>query len=199
MFRPLTEGLWCTTLTLTVPTLTQHHQMTITTSFPSRVFRRNPCSLPVSGGSVFLFGPARGTTPFFLGSEDGVSARSRGAVWTAFGPAATSISRTVLRTTGSQSNSCSTKSRSTSCSAGVRVLVFSVTLRRHMRPSSSLCSCWTCRGHPSLDWHERLCTGTATPSAPRGRGRPRPASPPGLDFSSFSTLLGLIQKWILTF
>ena len=32
-----------------------------------------------------------------------------------------------------------------SCSAGVRVSVFSVTLRLHRKPSSSLCSCWTRR------------------------------------------------------
>ena len=38
MSQPLTEGLGCATLTSTVPTLTQ----------------RNPCSLPVSGGSAFL-------------------------------------------------------------------------------------------------------------------------------------------------
>ena len=74
-----------------------------------------------------------------------------------------------LRITGSQGNSCSTRSPSNSpsgsgvalcsslsrlisCSAGVRVFVFSVTLRRHRKPSSSLCSCWTCRtgdGRPS--------------------------------------------------
>ena len=57
MSQPLTEGLGCTTLTSTVLTLTQHFlttMTTMTTPSPSRVFRRNPCCLPVSGGSVFL-------------------------------------------------------------------------------------------------------------------------------------------------
>ena len=109
----------------------------------------------------FVCGPVRGAAPS-SGSEDGVFAWSRVAVGQSRGPAATSIPRTVLRITGSQGNSCSTKSpwkslsgsgvaccsslsRLISCSAGVRVLVFSVTLRRHSKPSSSLCSCWTCR------------------------------------------------------
>ena len=86
-----------------------------------------------------------------------------------------SPSRTVLRITGSQGNSCSTRSpqrplfgsgvgrcsslsRPISCSAGVRVSVFSVTLRRHRKPSSSLCSCWTCR------------TGDGPPERLRGLG-----------------------------
>ena len=53
MSQPLTGGLGCTTLASTAPTKAQHYQMTMTTSSPSRVFRGNPCSLPVSGGSVF--------------------------------------------------------------------------------------------------------------------------------------------------
>ena len=51
----LDGGLECTTLTSTAPTLTQHFQMSMTTSHPSRVFFRNLCSLPVSGRSVLLF------------------------------------------------------------------------------------------------------------------------------------------------
>ena len=140
----LDGGLGCTTLTSTAPTLTQHYQMTMTTSSPSRVFRRNPCRLPVSGGSVFLFAPARCTAPSFSRLRGGVFRSIKGCSWAADGPAATSISRIVLRIRGSQGNSCSTKSpwksssgsgvarcsslsRLISCSAGVRVFVFSVT------------------------------------------------------------------------
>ena len=38
MSQPFMEGLGCTTLTWTVPTLTQHFRTTMTTSSPSRVF-----------------------------------------------------------------------------------------------------------------------------------------------------------------
>ena len=110
----------------------------------------------------------------------------KGCSWTVYGPTATSISRTVLRITGSWGNSCSTRSprrplfgsgvgvaaRSHGPSVapqGVRVSVFSVTLRRDRKPSSSLCSCWTCRtgGGPL----QRFCgLGVRRHSLPRNLG-----------------------------
>ena len=144
MPKPLTGCLECTTLTSTAPTLTQRYQMTMTTSSPSRVFRRNPCSFLSQVGRCLLFGPARGTAPFFFLRQCGWLYRTaEGRSWTAYGPAATSFSRIVLRITGSQGNSCSTRSpwkspsgsgvarcsslsRPISCSAGVGVLVLSV-------------------------------------------------------------------------
>ena len=46
--------------------LTSHFQMTMMKSSPSRVFRRDLCSLPVSGGSVLLFCLAPRGAPLLL-------------------------------------------------------------------------------------------------------------------------------------
>ena len=162
-----TGGLGCTTLTSTAPTLTQHYQVTMTTSSPSRVFRRNPCGLPVSSGSVFLFGPARCTAPSFFLAVRMAFPLDQGfqldSLWSQPMVQRRPLFREiVLRIMGCPSNSystrspwkfpsgsgvarCSSLSRLISCSAGVRVLAFSVTLRRRRKPSSFLCSCWTCR------------------------------------------------------
>ena len=61
----LDGGPGCSTLTSTVPTLTRHFLTTMTTS-PSRVSRRKPCSLPVSGRSVFLCVAPCGAPLLFL-------------------------------------------------------------------------------------------------------------------------------------
>ena len=144
MSRPLTGGLGCTTLSSTAPTLTQHYQMTTTTSSPSAGIRvaflsqvgRCFCLAP-RGAVPLLFQAVRMAFPLDQGLQlDRL--RSSGDLYFEnsledhgfSGPWKSPSGRGVAR--------CSSLSRLVVCSTGVRVFVLSVTLRRHRKPSSSL-------------------------------------------------------------
>ena len=127
-------------------TLTQHFQMTMTTSSPSRVLRTNPCSLPVSGGSVLLFGPERNTAPFLLSSRD--SLWSSGDLHLENTLEDQGVSGQLVLDKIALEFSVWQQCRPLQLVLTAHQLLrkregFSVTLRRRKKPSSSLCSCWT--------------------------------------------------------
>ena len=132
-------------------------QMTMTTSSPSRVFRRSPCGLPASGGSVFLFSSARCTAPSFCGSEDGVFARSRlqldspwssGDLYLENSLEDHGVSGQPVLDKIAFEISVWQRCRPLQLALTAHQLLRrreGVTLRRRRTPSSSLCSCWTCQ------------------------------------------------------